>query len=287
MSLSYNTTQEHPMISLLGQKPKAIILSSSSWIAPAGIDKVFVAVIGGGGGGAMGFTGAGSGGGGGGAVVLGYVHVEPEETYFATIGKGGMPGYQSTAQGHGKVGGMTKFNNIIAYGGLGGRQGAGTSTTGGMGSGGNGGLGQGWVFYDKSTLGTIEATDGQFNLGVDPGTSSMLYRGSMRNGYPGISGTNSGGGGSGTGIAEFQQNVGQNPRGGAGITGGGQGALYNGVFYSAGMGGAGFLGQGQEPHGEYFYFGGPGGLGGGGGGAGGPTNFPGGEGGDGAVVIWY
>jgi hypothetical protein len=287
MSLSYNTGQENPLISLLSTKPKAVILSSSTWLAPAGIDKVFVAVIGGGGGGAMGNTGAGSGGGGGGAVVLGYVHVEPEESYFAQIGKGGFPGNTSALNNNGKVGGFTKFNNIIAYGGLGGRQGSGTSTASGQGSGGNGGLGQGWVFYDKSALGVIEATDGQFNMGQDISTASSLYRGSMKVGLPGMSGTNSGGGGSGNSLSQFQQDVAQNPRGGAGITGGGQGALHGGTYFSAGMGGNGFLGQGQEPHGQYYYFGGNGGLGGGGGGAGGPTTYPGGQGGDGAVVIWY
>jgi hypothetical protein len=91
--------------------------SSGSWTCPAGVEKVFVTVIGGGAGGSGNLSGGGSGGGGGtGGMGAGLITVSPGSTYTITIGSGGAG--TNTQSAAGGAGGSSSFgSNITATGG--------------------------------------------------------------------------------------------------------------------------------------------------------------------------
>ena len=107
--------------------------TQGNWTVPAGISTVRLKVWGGGGAGGSGFSGAGGGGGGGG-YCEGFVPVSPGQTYFVTVGNGGI--------GSGTPGGTSKFGtSISATGGTAGANGAsGVGAAGGAGGTGAGGL---------------------------------------------------------------------------------------------------------------------------------------------------
>lgn len=115
-----------------------IFKASGSWVAPTGVTRVLVFMVGGGGGG--GGTGANAnaaaGGGGGGASALGIMHtVTPGNSYTVTIGAGGAAGAASdTPGGDGGAGGTTSFDTLSVAGGSGGKGDAGAGGLGGAGA---------------------------------------------------------------------------------------------------------------------------------------------------------
>lgn len=106
--------------------------SQGNWTVPAGVSKVKLRIWGGGGAGGAGFGGAGGGGAGGG-YAEGFYSVPAGESYFVTVGNGGV--------GSGTPGGTSSFGSVAsATGGQAGADGA--SGTGGAG-GTTGGSGNG------------------------------------------------------------------------------------------------------------------------------------------------
>jgi hypothetical protein len=91
--------------------------SSGSWTCPAGVEKVFITVIGGGAGGSGNTPIGGSGSNGGsGGMGAGLVTVSPGSTYTITIGSGGAG--TNTESAAGGSGGSSSFgSNITATGG--------------------------------------------------------------------------------------------------------------------------------------------------------------------------
>jgi hypothetical protein len=105
--------------------------NQGNWTIPAGTSAVKLRIWGGGGAGGSGFSGAGGGGGGGG-YFEGFCNVTPGQTYFVTVGNGGV--------GSGTQGGASRFGTLVsATGGFAGANGAtnlgGAGGTGGTGSG--------------------------------------------------------------------------------------------------------------------------------------------------------
>lgn len=98
-----------------------LFTSSGSWVAPAGVTRVFVTALGGGGGGGGGgsvVNSHGGGGGGGGAILKRAYTVTPGSSYSVTVGAGGAAGLS----GNGGAGGASGFDSlgISAPGGAGG-----------------------------------------------------------------------------------------------------------------------------------------------------------------------
>ena len=68
-------------------------ITSSSWIVPAGVTKIYVEIWGGGGG------GTGTGGGGGGGYIAGIIAVTPGNSVSYTVGGGGAAGSPNATDG--------------------------------------------------------------------------------------------------------------------------------------------------------------------------------------------
>ena len=104
-----------------------IINSTQAWVAPVGVTRVDVVLVGGGGGGggASG-TSQNGGGGGGGGVLMRTLAVTPGTSYTITIGAGGASGgnNNATAGGHGS---NSTFGSLMTSHGGGGGQSAGNS----------------------------------------------------------------------------------------------------------------------------------------------------------------
>jgi hypothetical protein len=106
--------------------------NQGNWAVPAGVSKLKLRIWGGGGAGGAGFGGAGGGGAGGG-YIEGFFEVPAGESYFVTVGNGGVgSGTQGGTSSFGSVasatGGQAGDNGASGVGGAGG-------TTGGIGNG--------------------------------------------------------------------------------------------------------------------------------------------------------
>jgi len=233
------------------------VLSTGSWVVPAGVSKLMCLVAGSGGGGGGGGNGpggthgGGGGGGGGGTIVFLPVSVTPGETLTASLAAGGSAGPTNNNGGSGNTSTLTgTFGTLRARGGNGGSGtpnnvgGSGasnsatvTGTTSAGGTGGNGGT-----------------------VGVSGGTTGATGESSAR-AFGGAGGTPLGGASGGGG--------------GGGISNGGQGG--NGAAEGTGAGlTAGAAGSN-----------GSGGGGGGGGAVGVVAGSAGGTGGPGFISVWY
>lgn len=168
--------------------------ASGTFLAPAGITKAYITMIGAGGGGKnVGATIANPGGGGGsGSYILNYPYtIIPGNSYTVSIGAGG-----SSSGGNG---GNTSFDLISVNGGSGGTISAG-------GAGGTGGLSPSGKTGGGSSIAGINGANGVlvggggagslFGIGGNGGEDNPGN--SSQNGNPGI-GFGSGGGGSGEG----------------------------------------------------------------------------------------
>jgi hypothetical protein len=104
-----------------GLSDAQVFTASTTWICPAGVEKVLAVVIGGGGGGGAGGAGGGpfspprglSGGAGG--YGLGLLTVTPGSPYTVTVGAGGSGG--GAYDESGTAGGTSTFSTISATGG--------------------------------------------------------------------------------------------------------------------------------------------------------------------------
>ncbi len=123
--------------------------NQGNWLVPAGVTTVKLRIWGGGGSGGPGGGGAGGGGAAGG-YLEGCFPVTPGQTYFATVGNGGV--------GSGTNGGPSSFGSIASAGG--GQAGA----TGSMGNGGAGGM-TGGAGSGLGFLATGQAGGGAFLAG--------------------------------------------------------------------------------------------------------------------------
>jgi hypothetical protein len=231
---------------------------------------VHVMVVGGGGGGGQ-FMGGGGGGGG----VLSTSFVATASTdYTVLVGTGGV-----ATTGTGGSGGSSTFGAWTATGGGGGAGVRGNGVAGASGGGGGGynqephpgGAGTAGLGYagGSSTNDSGGGGGGAAVTGAAPATVSGHYGGAGGDGRPLVL--------SGTTIAWYGGGGGGGTRAGGGVKGG-----------TGGLGGGGLGGSSVA---AYLNNGTPGGAntGGGGGGGGGNANtqYPGGAGGSGVVLVWY
>jgi hypothetical protein len=104
--------------------------TQGSWVVPSGVTVLRIRVWGGGGAGGAGVGGAGGGGGGGG-YAEGFYNVAPGQSYFVTVGNGGV--------GSGTAGGQSSFGSLTsAAGGPAGHDGTSLQAGVGAASGGTG-----------------------------------------------------------------------------------------------------------------------------------------------------
>jgi len=137
----------------------AVFTSSTTWVVPDGVTRLFIYAIGGGGGGGGGSGGGSGGGGGSGYWDYKFVNVDSKETLTITVGAGGSGGGSGGSGSSGGSGGGSSVvgsssetlitvsggdggergvsSESVAYGGIGGV--SGHPSVGGI--GGNGGLG--------------------------------------------------------------------------------------------------------------------------------------------------
>jgi hypothetical protein len=205
--------------------------SSGTWVAPTGVTKVLITVIGGGGGGGGGKTsGDGGGGGGGGASIIDhYMQVTSGNSYTITVGAGGAGGAGGGSPTSGVDGGSSSFvgdtppfNYTVTA--LGGGKGIGADSGG---TGGAGGAGQSETLNASGITGGHESTgylktaggtgdngfgsrDGGGGGGSKLGWGGLAVTDGLGDGGPGYAGGGGAGGAGSTG-----------PAGGAGGSGGG------------------------------------------------------------------
>lgn len=107
-----------------------IFLSSGTFVAPSGVTKVYLSMVGGGASGAVSSGGATNSGGGGGASVINYPYtVVPGNSYTVTVGAGGA-GNSAAGVTDGSDGGDTSFDALTVEGG---DRGLGNASGGGKG----------------------------------------------------------------------------------------------------------------------------------------------------------
>ena len=233
------------------------VLSTGSWVVPAGVSKLLCLVAGSGGGGGGGGNGGGGvhggggGGGGGGTIVFLPVSVTPGESLSAALAAGGAGGPSTVNGSSGNTSTLSgTFGTLRARGGNGG---SGTPNS----SGGSGATNSATVTGTTSAGGS---GGGGGAVGITGGATGATGEASAR-AFGGAGGSPSGGGGGGGG--------------GGGISNGGQGG--NGAAEGSGAGiTAGATGSN-----------GSGGGGGGGGAQGAVVGFAGGAGGPGFISVWY
>lgn len=197
-------------------------LENEEWIVPPGVTQVSALVVGGGGGGGAGTNLMGGFGGGGGGVSYDVIPAISGNKIFVVVGKGGKSiediDYNSQTYYYGESGGLSSFDSISAFGGMGGGYALSSMqmVSGGYGTlfyGGSGGIGYNSISSISSTVGE----DGKYFSLDDTyygGGGSGSYENSLTD-------TVLGGGGGGS-----------TPNGGAGQfgvdgLGGGGGAGYN------------------------------------------------------------
>lgn len=210
---------------------------TGTWIAPSGVTIVNVKAWGAGGGGSAGSNGsaAGTGGGGGGYSETSNISVTPGTSYTVTVGVGGAGGVVSTSNA--VTGGDTSFNvtTVIALGGQGIGNGAGTSV-GGLASGGTGTIKtSGGGNTQNATLGWSGGGGGGSGGNVTNGGDGSSSTGAAAPGTGGTAGTLNGAAGANGGNAAVGGTG--NAPGGAG--GGGQGSVTAGSRRNGGPGAAG------------------------------------------------
>lgn len=199
-----------------------------TWVAPSGVTKIRVKLIGGGGAGGTGRSSIVGGAGGFSGVLTAYLEVVPGDSYQLTVGAAGAA--DATAGGGGAGGHRTEFSGGSVWaiaGGGGGGGGAGTAVDGYGGYGGS-------TNIDDSGVGGGSAGGNPGHAGTAPNVGGLA-------GQP----TGSGGGQAGTvggvliggpgGVAPA--NAGSGGGGGDGAGGGGGGA--SGGVATDGSGGAG------------------------------------------------
>lgn len=239
-----------------GEMVQTAYTSSGSFVVPAGVDVIFVKMIGGGGGGggggganAGGLAAGGGGGGAAGAIIpLTALAVTPGETVTVTCGTAGALGAGNGATGAGSAGGAGgsssvsgTFGTLTATGGAGGTGGAAGAAFAGTGSAGGAGGTGGWLvaagFNASGGAGcTINTQDGA------AGTASAYASG----GTEGTTATAGAGGGGGAGFAAGGNGgsggaVGSASTLGAGGGGGGGGFVTPGFNGAAGAAGAVYI----------------------------------------------
>jgi len=124
----------------------------SSFTVPAGVNKVYVRVVGGGGGGGGGGPDWAGGGGGAGAYAEGWVTVTPGQSIPVTIGGGGAGGNGNLNGSLGGTGGSTTFGGFVSAAGGDGGFGSDSGCRGGMGG--------------SATLGDFRADGGKGGDGI-------------------------------------------------------------------------------------------------------------------------
>lgn len=276
---------------------------SHTYTVPAGVELIKrVAIIGAGGGGAGGH--GGGGGAGGAAQILENIPVTPGSSINLSVGTGGEGQFNVTSDVRAQSGENSQItlegNTYISYGGQGGRPYATTSGTV-FGTGAGGGTGG----YNTTGIRTALALDGG-----DGGDGGIPYLGTSN---PDSSGENGQigacGGGGGTGMSNGSGGKGGDGARGIIGGGGGGGGATPGNFGGTGQGGAagyyggdgasGCAGSTRGTYGGGSIYGAPGGRsgrnGGGGGACGGggggaaymnSSEYMGGSGAHGAVMIW-
>jgi hypothetical protein len=143
-----------------------LIVSSTTWVAPAGVYAVKATVIGGGGGAGGTLSGSNQigGFGGRGGFSCGTYAVTPGNSYVATIGSGGFGGNVNSVGG---AGGTSSFAGaLIATGGGGGFVPPGSEEGGAWGANGSGSGGNisiGWVGANASLFGDGYKSNGNTN----------------------------------------------------------------------------------------------------------------------------
>lgn len=205
-SLSMAVTWKKLSGSSSGSGGYTYFTSNSSWVAPAGVTKVFVTGIGGGGGGqgqSSDMNCRGEGGGGGQFVVRQLVSVTPGQSYTVTIGTGGVGGGGSCA--YGGDGTSSAFGALVLPGGLGGKYPFSTggvrsssSASGGSGGGGFLGFATSWDIG----MGLQGGSAGEPGLcGASSGVASTNYPHSSGGGGYGGDGGNAGSNWSGSNVS--------------------------------------------------------------------------------------
>lgn len=166
-----------------------IFTSSGTFVAPTGVTKVYLSMVGAGGGGGSDGGTVLAGGGGGGASLLNYVYtVVPGNSYTVTIGAGGI----AANPGTGGTGGSTTFDTITCVGGAGG-----TINAGGVGGNNTATASAANLFSASATTTTAGVTPGnQFifggNGGKGNGSGSAGAGGGTPFGPGGTGGANTG-----------------------------------------------------------------------------------------------
>lgn len=196
--------------------------NNGRYVVPRGINNISVVVVGGGGGGGR---GKGGGGGGGGVAYDQNLTVSENQTFNITVGAGGGPRSN---------GGISRFGDIIANGGLAGKDGVEFRNSDA--SGGAGGTASGGRFttlkYNGATGGLGEIEGSASIQGSDGVTIDILNK------------TFSGGGGGG-GLLVQSDNIG-------GLGGGGKGGGFGNITGTSGTpntGGGGGGGGGTNGRG--------------------------------------
>jgi hypothetical protein len=254
--------------------PRTYLTSVGGWRVPTGVSQVNAVVVGGGGGGngETDFTGWLSGGGGAGGYQFVTTSVTPGSLQTVKVGQGGRRGLNIATQNLNTDvptnGEDTTFLTVTA---LGGGYGGGRSLNGALGNaGGTGGSGGGGGTYSGAGG---SGTAGQGNNGGSSGPSCCAGAGG--GGAGGAGGNTSGttGGNAGNGVLNplFVSGVSAQYLAGGGAGGG---SVTNGSAGS--LGGVEWKTTAPANSGS-----------GGGGGGGGATNFPGGYGGSGVVIVKY
>jgi hypothetical protein len=220
------------------------LTSGSNWTVPAGVNSIFVTVVGAGGGGGAGYNSVAGAGGGGGGSASSPLTVSPGSMMNYSIGEGGARGYDinipGSSGGQSWFGGNSFITSSVSAGGGGGGS-AGTealANVAGSSIGGEGGIAVGVVAYN----------------GGNGGDGSGWTDGAGGGGAAGITGSGSIGGNSPTGTGGSGQYPGG--KGGTGSEGPG-GVGTNGSIFGGGgagaRGGTGYIGNAGAKGGIIVY----------------------------------
>ena len=166
-----------------------IFTSNDNFVAPVGVTKVYLSMVGGGGGG--GKDAGGASGGGGGGYILNYPYtVVPSSSYAVVIGPGGAG--KTGSDGTGTSGTATTFNTVITVPG-----GSGGSSTAGAGGGGLNSSGTAGGLYSMTGGNGADNANGGGGGGTPFGVGGAGSDAST--GEAGGANTGAGGGGGGDG----------------------------------------------------------------------------------------